>query len=226
MKLLWILATLIVILLGSLSYLEKIFHLNIHMKKRVSFWVLSAFLFFSILQIVLNIINNKQLNKDLDSKNNDIKTLKTIVSDLQKQTEISNDKISDLKDLETTVKYKEIAKMDCQGYVYMGKMVIKGYPINNIMKGLLRIKTNKKTKKITVPKDKEAIKKYKEAIELYPDYPFSYFALALVYKEQGKKKWKEYAKQAKDIFEITTTLDDVNKDHIEALKTLKKLNIS
>jgi tetratricopeptide (TPR) repeat protein len=225
MKIIWLIATIIVICLGSLSYLEKIFHLNIHMKKKYSSWILMIFLFFSIILIFINNFNNKQLNKDLNSKNEDIKTLKNLVTDLKKET--TNLKENNVKDLETIIKYSEIARMDCEGYLYMGKMIIKGYPINNIMKKLVRFKKiNGEVKTFIVSKDKEAIKKYKQAIELYPNYPFSYFALALTLKEQGKKSWKEYAIKAKNIFEITTTIDDVNFHHKEALRILKKLKIS
>jgi hypothetical protein len=58
-------------------------------------------------------------------------------------------------------------------------------------------------------------------IEKYPNFPFSYWAKYNLLKTNGDSHWKEFAKKAANIFEITTSIKGHNSMHDEALKVVK-----
>jgi tetratricopeptide (TPR) repeat protein len=69
----------------------------------------------------------------------------------------------------------------------------------------------------------EALEKFKEAIRKFPDFPFSYFALAVCLKNKADPEWRGYAEKALSIFEKTATLKEHHPSHDEALTELRRM---
>ena len=57
-------------------------------------------------------------------------------------------------------------------------------------------------------------------IQERPDFPFTYYVIALCYKKQGREEWKQYAQKAILILEKTTQIDGHHGFHDEALSQL------
>jgi tetratricopeptide (TPR) repeat protein len=68
----------------------------------------------------------------------------------------------------------------------------------------------------------ETEKTFLEAIDKFPDFPFSYYALACCYQAQGQPKWRDYAEKALALFDKTTTIKNHNSEHDDARNQLKK----
>jgi hypothetical protein len=68
--------------------------------------------------------------------------------------------------------------------------------------------------------DDESLKRYERAIQEYPRFPFSYYAMAYCLQGRGDNKWREYASKAVSIFKITTKIGGHKESHDEALKVL------
>ena len=68
--------------------------------------------------------------------------------------------------------------------------------------------------------DKGAIEIFHRAAEINPDFPFSYFALAICIVKEGEEGWKWYAEKAVTILEHTTEIAGHHKNHDWALKGL------
>ena len=62
-----------------------------------------------------------------------------------------------------------------------------------------------------------------EAIDRFSDFPFSYHALAVCYKDQGLAKWRDYAVKGLAILDKTTKIKghDIGQDQIR--DNLKRL---
>ena len=65
------------------------------------------------------------------------------------------------------------------------------------------------------------IAKFQEVIAKFPDFPFSYYALATCLNQRGDNSWKGYAMKAVEILENTTTIDGHHPSHDQVLRELK-----
>lgn len=61
---------------------------------------------------------------------------------------------------------------------------------------------------------------YRQLIQDYPDFPFTYYALADCLKRRGDPGWVEYAKQAIKILDVTTSIGEHKKEHDEVKEVL------
>jgi len=68
-----------------------------------------------------------------------------------------------------------------------------------------------------------ALQKNRNAIRQFPDFPFSYYALAYCLQKQGVPDWRSFAEKATAIFEQTTTIGGHQKSHDECLAYLRQL---
>jgi hypothetical protein len=68
-----------------------------------------------------------------------------------------------------------------------------------------------------------ALEKSRNAIQQFPDFPFTYYALAYCLEKQGSPEWRPYAEKAVTIFEQTTTIGGHQKSHDECLAYLRGL---
>ena len=70
--------------------------------------------------------------------------------------------------------------------------------------------------------DNDSITTYKKVIVGVPNFPFSYYALAICKERLNESDWIDYAKKAIKIFEITIQIPNHAMEHEEALKILKE----
>ena len=70
---------------------------------------------------------------------------------------------------------------------------------------------------------KEAIAIFRKASESNPDFPFSYFAVAVCKAKKGEEDWQGYAERAVTILEHTTQFAGHHKNHDWALTGLRKV---
>ena len=68
-----------------------------------------------------------------------------------------------------------------------------------------------------------ALQKSRDAIRLFPDFPFTYYALAYCLREGSVADWRSYAEKAIAIFEQTTSIGGHNQNHDECLACLRQL---
>ena len=68
-----------------------------------------------------------------------------------------------------------------------------------------------------------ALDKSRAAIQQFPDFPFTYYALAYCLAQQGDPAWRNYAEQAVAILVKTTSISGHQKSHDEALEYLRKV---
>ena len=71
--------------------------------------------------------------------------------------------------------------------------------------------------------DKNAIAFFEKAAEINPDFPFSFFALAICKAKREEEDWKRYAEKAVAIFEHTTEISGHHENHDWALKGLREM---
>jgi hypothetical protein len=67
-----------------------------------------------------------------------------------------------------------------------------------------------------------AFAKDREAVSRFPEFPFSYYALAYCFEKEGRLEWKEYAKQAVAIFEKTTAINGHTENHDQGLAYMRE----
>ncbi len=70
--------------------------------------------------------------------------------------------------------------------------------------------------------DPAAITKFQEVIARFPDFPFSYYALAFCLGQQHDRSWKGYAMHAVEILTKTTTIDGHHPNHDQVLRELNQ----
>jgi hypothetical protein len=113
--------------------------------------------------------------------------------------------------------YSDVAQLGIDGTTgTAGVGLIETTPISVLMKKTL----NKVDDRYEIKCDSESIAIFKEVITKFPRFPFSYYALAICYRSNSNKAWREYAMQSIDIFSNTTSLAGHHGAHDEALKNL------
>jgi Tetratricopeptide repeat len=70
---------------------------------------------------------------------------------------------------------------------------------------------------------KVGLEKCRNAIKQFPNFPFTYYALAYCLEKQGDSSWRPYAEKAVAIFEETTVISGHQKSHEQSLAYLKQL---
>jgi hypothetical protein len=69
----------------------------------------------------------------------------------------------------------------------------------------------------------EVLQKDRDAIRLFPDFPFTYYALAFCQQVAGASDWRSIAEQAVAIFEQTTSIGGHNQNHDQCLAYLRQI---
>jgi hypothetical protein len=132
-----------------------------------------------------------------------------------------------LNALESTVStlqnYSTIATFDIQGNppgFGPGSIVEMHTPLSDLLRNCY---TNLPDGKVQVLCTPEAEKKFLEAINKFPDFPFSYYALASCYKATGRTNWQDYAIKGLAILDKTTTIKNHNAQQDDARNQLKQM---
>jgi hypothetical protein len=71
--------------------------------------------------------------------------------------------------------------------------------------------------------DAAALGKNRKAMELFPDFPFTYFAMAYCLQKQGNSQWRSYAERAAVIFEQTIAIGGHQQNYDECLAYVRQL---
>jgi hypothetical protein len=140
-------------------------------------------------------------------------------------------KISEIENSISNVQdYSLVARLD----LYGGQGGISfGHPIADILRGCFDKFTNEDGKTAIRGKcDNESISKYHKVITEHPNFPFSYYFLAVCLNGKGDPQWIEYANKARKIFLETTKISGHDPQHDLILKQItlvlnknKKTNI-
>jgi cell division protein FtsB len=115
-------------------------------------------------------------------------------------------------------KYSQVAGLTFTGTAYTGGDVTLPTAISPVVEGTYRSVDANRFRPVCDP---DALAKDREAIKTFPELPFSYYALAMCLRAQGRADWRGYAKSAVTIFEQTTRLTGHQSSHDEALRTLR-----
>ena len=71
--------------------------------------------------------------------------------------------------------------------------------------------------------DSKSLEVFKQVIQQEPEFPFSYFALAVCGKQSGTKDWITYAEKGLQIVQITTRVGVHKPEHDQVLQYLTKM---
>jgi hypothetical protein len=148
-------------------------------------------------------------NKDMLEK---VGRYQADIEERNKTIELLQKEISNVKE------YSNYAKMD----IY-GRDMIPGYGMkvsSDLIDRMTKILVEQNGS-IYVKNDKRLLPEIDNVIRLYPNFPFGHWARFNLLKMLGDNRWKDSAKRAIDIFEITTTIEGHNRVHDNALKVLK-----
>ena len=77
--------------------------------------------------------------------------------------------------------------------------------------------------RVVVGCDRKGIAAFRNAAEIEPDFPFSYWGLAMCTERAGDEEWRTYAEKAVTILEHTTEITGHHEHHDEALQQLREL---
>ena len=111
--------------------------------------------------------------------------------------------------------YSSVAKTNWHGIDEVGLSRLPGI-YNEWLKGHVGEKNNLHCE------DKD-ISHFEGVVKRFPEFPFPYAALAICFKVRNNEEWKEYAKKAVAILEITTTINGHSKDHDLALNQMRTM---
>jgi hypothetical protein len=116
------------------------------------------------------------------------------------------------------LEYREIATLD-----YKGDKDLGGYSVPGPLSGWTKDYIISKDSVKQIRTDEVAIAHYKELSDKYPKYPFSYWALAQVYRIRGDIIWRNYAREAVNILRITTAIPGHSSNHDQILSSLNEM---
>jgi len=157
-----------------------------------------------------------ETNKNLVSQNNDMLGK---IQKYQQDIEQRNKRIESLEHQVNNIKeYGYYATLDIYGRNFTPDTGIKfNSDLSNRMEKILT-EVNGKT---FVKNGNSVLPEIDVVIEKYPNFPFGYWAKYNLLKTKGDRNWRECAKKAANIFEITTSINGHNSMHDEALKAVK-----
>ncbi|MEK7409289.1 MAG: hypothetical protein AAB225_29855, partial [Acidobacteriota bacterium] len=100
------------------------------------------------------------------------------------------------KGLNTIRRYTEVSRLNFIGTTGMaGAGLEEETPISRMLEGTFTVDNNRSRFSC----DSAAILKFQEVVGKFPDFPFSYYALAFCLSQRGDKSWKGYATKAVEI---------------------------
>ncbi|MDE2009290.1 MAG: hypothetical protein KGJ09_04335 [Candidatus Omnitrophica bacterium] len=176
----------------------------------------------------------QELEGDLQAKNFEIQGLETQLAPFKTIAlgRFTGTESEALSKLAFQLNNLESAVSDIKKYAYVSTLGVNGStndntgviilttPISLIMQDALN--TNKLTHQVTFKCDDASIARYKKVIDLYPNFPFSYYGLAVCLSNHNNPIVGEYLKQAWQILKVTTTIDGHHPAHDEVLKNIEK----
>ena len=158
------------------------------------------------------------VESDAKEKGEIIKNLSVSVKKLQEESQLKDKELTNLKKGVSDIKdYASVARLNLFGlehtYAYPLKFETE---LSNLMEKAIYVKSNQ----VLFYVNDSAIQWLTIAIEKYPKFPFSYYAMFEILLRMNKKKCLEYAYNCIEILKITTTIEGHHKQHDDALKQL------
>ena len=147
-----------------------------------------------------------------------LRKITTEVRTLREQTSQLKQELQGLR------RYREMAKYDVLGLKGIGGAGIKeNSPINQALEGAY-IEEETQTGSVYYPRcDDQGIARFEIVAREFPNFPFSYWALATCLKQMGEPQWREYGERAMSIFQHTTQISERKPAHDQALKQIEKM---
>ena len=163
-------------------------------KQWLSFWLLVCIPLFSFLLIYLTYLSNSaQANT---------------IGDLHGRLDTAN------KHLDNMRQYNFVATLDYDGSQITGNL-ISPLKITSYLKPLLKINDRRRELLQIICSD---TRQFDQVINLETTFPFAYYYKAVCMQRQGDDSWKDVARKAKDILDITTSITGHVQFHDTALK--------
>ena len=147
--------------------------------------------------------------------------LSTLVKSLRGQIEMRDAAIQQLQDEIAVVKrYSYVAGLTFNGMVYTKGDVIMPTEISQAIEGTWQEVGDNHFRPVC---EAAALEKCRNATKQFPEFPFTYYALAYCLEKQGDPAWRPYAKKAAAILEKTTVISGHQKSHEQSLAYLQQL---
>ena len=149
--------------------------------------------------------------------------LRTILTELQT---LRDRALQQQRELEGVRQYGEIAKRNVfglEGRARPGSGLREDSAIARALDGAFN-EVARENGSVYIPRcDAAALTKFENVIRQFPDFPFSYWALAQCLKPMGNSQWRKYAERAMSIFEHTTRFGVRNPDHDQARQQIEEM---
>ena len=130
------------------------------------------------------------LNDKLDYLINNLGATKEAVTNIAEKQDIEKE-------------YHEVAMLGPDGQPEIENMTIPRHDaLSETLAGAYTVSPSGMTFNI----DSAAEDKFRKAIQLNPDFPFSYLGLGIILRNRGDKSWRDYFTKAESILEKTTTI--------------------
>jgi hypothetical protein len=206
-----------------------------HRKPWLFYLILIGFLIFAGAWLFDKFWGIPSLNKKIEEQRGQIQLLETQLTPFRTialerfsgtEAEALAKLAFQLNELESAVStlqnYSTIATLDMQGNppgFGPGSVIETHTPLTDLLRDCY---TNLPGGRVQVICSPETEKKFLEAVDKFPDFPFSYYALAYCYQKEGRTNWQEYAIKALAILDKTTTIKNHNPQHDEVRSKLKQ----
>lgn len=170
----------------------------------------------------------KKLQKGVDIlnailKQNDAQMMSKLDAVLALLAPLKDEVALQRKELNAVQQYTQVSKLNIIGKTGSVRPPLSEETgISRMLEGAFRIEDVNGEEHATASCDAAAIQKFRDVIQAYPKFPFSYSALAFCLRGQGDHSWMDYATRAADILRITTTIDGHHSSQDLILRELDK----
>lgn len=156
----------------------------------------------------------KDLNIKMDEVLSDTRDLRA--------TAIQNNRqlAADQQEIAATKRYTYLATLTFNGTPYIKGDVMISNEISQAIEGTWFEPTENHFRPVCT---EAALQKSRGAIRLFPDFPFTYYALAYCLQKDGVPEWRSYAEKGVAILEQTTSIGGHLRNHDECLAHLRQL---
>jgi hypothetical protein len=163
-----------------------------------------------------------------DEANEEIKKARSAAESAQQkataaeaQVSGKDKRIQQLKDdVAATKRYTYVAGLTFNGMVYTKGDVTMPTEISQAVQGTWYEPSPDRFRPVC---DTATLQSNRIAIRQFPDFPFTYYAIAYCMEKQGVQEWRTYAEKAVALFEQTTTIGGHQRSHDDSLAYLRQL---
>jgi len=156
----------------------------------------------------------KDLNIKMDEVLTDTRELRTTAVQNNRQLAAAQ------QELAATKRYAYLATLTFNGTPVVHGDVMISNDISRATEGTWFEPTETTARPVCTP---VALQKDRTATRLFPDFPFTFYALAYCLQREADPEWRSYAEKAAAIFEQTTTIGGHIPMHDELLGYLRQL---